>query len=140
MTKETTIRKIDAQIPIETLNRTILTSLRKYIVREGLLPIVYTTRRQGIPFYLLSTRDGNSYVCSLAVYQFMMNKISAKMDIRLQEDKKGIHFRVFPEIAITVHKDKGAFNTIVYTDILKGDYTTEELLDLSILPIEEDRE
>lgn len=137
MTNETKTRKIDAQIPIETLNRTILTSLRKYIMREGLLPIVYTTRRQGIPFYLLSTRDGNSYVCSLAVYQFMMNKISAKMDVRLQEDKNGEHFRVFPEIAITVHKDKGAFNTIVYTDILKGDYTTEELLDLSILPIEE---
>lgn len=138
MTNETKIRNIDAQIPIETLNRTILTSLRKYIVREGLLPIVYTTRRQGIPFYLLSTRDGNSYVCSLAVYQFMMNKISHKMDIRLQEDKNGEHFRVFPEITVTVHKDKGAFNTIVYTDILKGDYTTEELLDLSILPIEED--
>ena len=113
MTKEHTIRKIDAQIPIETLNRTILTSLRKYIVREGLLPIVYTTRRQGIPFYLLSTRDGNSYVCSLAVYQFMMNKISAKMDIRLQEDKKGEHFSVFPEIAINVHQDKRAFKTIL---------------------------
>lgn len=137
MTNETETRKIDAQIPIETLNRTILTSLRKYIMREGPLPTVYTTRRQGIPFYLLSTRDGNSYVCSLAVYQFMMNKISPKMDIRLQEDKHGIHFRVFPEIAITVHKEKGAFNTIVYTDILKGDYTTEELLDLSILPIED---
>ena len=73
----------------------------------------------------------------LAVYQYMMNKISTKMDIRLQEDKKGEHFRIFPKIAVTVHKDKGAFNTIVYTDILKGDYTTEELLDLSILPIEE---
>lgn len=139
MTNETksATRRIDAQVAIETLNRTVLSSLRDFIIREGLESIVYTTRRQGIPFYLLSARDGNSYVCSLAVYQFMMNKISARMDVRLQEDKKGEHFRVFPEIAVTVHKDKGAFNTIVYTDILKGEYTTEELLDLSILPIEE---
>jgi hypothetical protein len=139
MTNETktTTRRIDTQVTIETLNVTVLSSLRDFIIREGLEPIVYTTRRQGIPFYLLSAKDGNSYVCSLAVYQYMMNKISTKMDIRLQEDKKGEHFRIFPKIAVTVHKDKGAFNTIVYTDILKGDYTTEELLDLSILPIEE---
>lgn len=138
MTNEikTTTRRIDTQVTIDTLNRTVLLSLRDFIIREGLLPIVYTTRRQGIPFYLLSARDGNSYVCSLAVYQFMMNKIATKMDVRLQEDKKGEHFRIFPEISITVHKEKGAFNTIVYTDILKGDYTTEELLDLSILPID----
>ena len=140
MTEKTSTRRIDTQVTIETLNRTVLSSLRDFIIREGLLPTVYTTRRQGIPFYLLSTKDGNSYVCSLAVYQYMMNRISAKMDIRLQEDKKGEHFRIFPEIAVTVHKEKGAFNTIVYTDILKGDYTPEELLDLSILPIEEDEQ
>ena len=139
MTNETrtTTRRIDTQVTIETLNRTVLSSLRDFIIREGLEPIVYTTRRQGIPFYLLSTKDGNSYVCSLAVYQYMMNKIATKMTVRIQEDKNGKHFRIFPEIAVTVHKEKGAFNTIVYTDILKGDYTTEELLDLSILPIEE---
>ena len=130
-------RKIDTQVTIETLNRTVLSSLRDFIIREGLEPIVYTTRRQGIPFYLLSAKDGNSYVCSLAVYQYMMNKIATKMTVRIQEDKKGEHFRIFPEISVTVHKEKGAFNTIVYTDILKGDYTTEELLNLSILPIEE---
>ena len=139
MTNETksATRRIDTQVTIETLNRTVLSSLRNFIIREELEPIVYTTRRQGIPFYLLSTKDGNSYVCSLAVYQYIMNKISPRMDVRLQEDKNGEHFRIFPEIAVTVHKEKGAFNTIVYTDILKGDYTTEELLDLSILPIEE---
>lgn len=139
MTNETksATRRIDTQVTIETLNRTILSSLRDFIIREGLESIVYTTRRQGIPFYLLSTKDGNSYVCSLAVYQYMMNKIATKMDVRIQEDKKGEHFRIFPKISVTVHKEKGAFNTIVYTDILKGDYTPEQLLDLSVLPIEE---
>ena len=139
MTNETKLatRRIDTQVTIETLNKTVLSSLRDFIIREGLEPVVYTTRRQGIPFYLLSTKDGNSYVCSLAVYHYMMLRISTIMDVRVQEDKNGELFRVFPEIAVTVHKEKGAFHTIVYTDILKGDYTTEELLDLSILPIEE---
>ena len=130
-------RRIDAQVTIETLNKTVLSSLRDFIIREGLEPVVYTTRRQGIPFYLLSTRDGNSYVCSLAVYHYMMLKISTIMDVRIQEDKSGELFRIFPNIAMTVHKEKGAFNTVVYTDILKGEYTSEQLLDLSLLPIED---
>ena len=139
MTNETKLatRRIDAQVTIETLNKTVLSSLRDFIIREGLEPIVYTTRRQGIPFYLLSTKDGNSYVCSLAVYHYMMLKISTIMDVRIQEDKSGELFRIFPNIAMTVHKEKGAFNTVVYTDILKGEYTSEQLLDLSLLPIDE---
>lgn len=130
---------ISAQMTVETLNRSVLFDLREYIQREGLVPTVYTTRRQGIPYYLLTTRDGNEYVCSLAVYHYMMLKLSKTTNIRLEEDKKGEKFRVFPKTTMTVHKEKGAFTTIVYTDILKGDYTPEELINLSILPIEEEQ-
>ena len=120
---------MDFQCTIDTLNRNTLSELRDYITRAGVEPIVYTTIHYSVPFYLIRAKNAYSYVCTKAQAHFLAKGLPIAHIERNDEV-----FRVFPEIRVTAHKEKGAFATVQYTDINK-DRSTEAILSLENFPL-----
>lgn len=120
---------VDFQCTIDTLNRATLTELRDYLARAGIEPTVYTTIRYSIPLYLIRAKNEYSYVCTRAQAHFLLKGIPVAHTERNDEA-----FRVFPDIRVTAHKEKGAFATVQYIDIGK-DRQSDVEFSLSTFPI-----
>lgn len=121
---------MDFQCTLDTLNQKMLSELRDYIARAGVEPTVYTTIHYSIPFYLIRAKNDISYVCSRAQAHFLAKKLPIA---HLERNDEA--FRVFPEIRITAHKEKGAFATIQYTDFNKDRTSDDVQFSLESLPI-----
>lgn len=105
----------DLQCTINTLNRNTLAQFRNYLQAVGTRSTVKTTTYNGIPFYLITANNNNSYVCTKAQWHFFSLLLPLN---QLEPDATA--FRVFPPLRNTAHKSKGAQFTIQYKNYTKN--------------------
>ena len=117
--------QVNIQCTIDTLNKTLLEELRNSLLELGYSPIVKTTTHQGIPYYLISTKDEQlTYVTTLAQFHYF----TLKLHFTAIQSVTADYIRVYPKTQIVGRKNKECINTVQYTDVLKGDYSPEEVI------------
>lgn len=110
----------DFQTAIATLDRNVMEDiLTTQFYTHGVFTDIACCTRKGVPLYLIRCKNGVSYVCTKGQALYFIRHLNAHgIHFKLTDDATA--FRVFPDIAHTQHKDKGAYYGVQYTSLAKN--------------------